>query len=273
MNAPAPVQAAAPPPAVGLAATEVSFAYADRDVLRSVSVSVDAGQVIGVLGPNGSGKTTLMRCLLGAREPRSGRVTLDGRPIGDIARRAFARRVAAVSQDMPVDFPLRVVELVLLGRLPHLPAGGLGFERAEDLAAAESALRACGVEGLAERSIHEISGGELRRVFVARALAQGATTLLLDEPTGGLDLRHQLAIVDLMRAQARAGAAVLAVLHDLNLAALACDRVVVLKEGAVAAAGPPAEVLDPALLVDVYGVRVEMQTASDGGRRFLIPSR
>lgn len=263
---------ATPTPAV-LAAADVSFAYAGRDVLRSVSISVEPGQVLGVLGPNGSGKTTLLRCLLGVLTPRSGRVTLGGRDIAEIPRRQFARQVAAVSQDMPLDFPLRVVELVLLGRLPHLPGGGLGFEGPNDLAAAEAALRACGVEDLADRALHEISGGELRRVFVARALAQGASTLLLDEPTGGLDLRHQLTIVDLLRAQARAGVAVLAVLHDLNLAALACDRVLMLHDGAVAAAGAPAEVLDPALLATVYGVDVEIHVRADGTRRFLLPPR
>lgn len=256
----------------GLAAVDVSFAYAERDVLRSVSLTVEAGRVVGVLGPNGSGKTTLLRCLLGVRTPRSGRVTLDGRNIDEIPRREFARRVAAVSQEMPVDFPLRVLELVLLGRLPHLPAQGLGFERAEDLAAAEAALRACGVDHLAERPIHELSGGELRRAFVARAVAQGAGTLLLDEPTGGLDLRHQVAIVGLLRAQARAGVAVLAVLHDLNLAAMACDQVVVLKEGSVAAAGPPRQVLDAALLAEVYGVDVDIQCGPDGGLRYLLAS-
>lgn len=264
--------AGATEPGAVLAATDVSFGYGGADVLRSVSVTVEPGQVLGVLGPNGSGKTTLVRCLTGARKPRSGRVTLGNTDIAAIPRRAFARRVAVVSQEMPTDFPLRVVELVLLGRLPHLPSAGLGFERPADLEAAEAALRACGVEALADRGLHEISGGELRRVFVARALAQRAATLLLDEPTGGLDLRHQLVIVELLRAQARAGIAVLVVLHDLNLAALACDRVLVLRDGAVAAVGAPAAVLDPALLASVYGVDVDVHTGPDGIRRFLLPS-
>jgi iron complex transport system ATP-binding protein len=255
-----------------LEALGVSFAYAGNDVLRSVSMEVAGGEVVGILGPNGSGKTTLLRCLLGILRPRTGRVLLDGRDIALYARRDFALRVAAVSQEMPTDFPLRVGELVLLGRLPHLPAAGLGFEGAADLAAAEAALEACGVSDLAMRSIHEISGGELRRVFIARALCQAAPVLLLDEPTGGLDLRHQMAIVALLRAQARAGAAVLVVFHDLNLAAASCDRVLLLKAGAVVAAGPPDAVFVPAILTDVYGVGIQVVAADESGRRFLIPS-
>jgi iron complex transport system ATP-binding protein len=260
------------PAAPTLEAEGVSFAYAERDVLRSVSLAVAGGEVVGVLGPNGSGKTTLLRCLLGILRPRSGTILLDRRDIAAYSRNSFALRVAAVSQEMPTDFPLRVGELVLLGRLPHLPGAGLGFERPDDVAAAEAALEACGVADLAMRSIHEISGGELRRVFIARALCQAAPVLLLDEPTGGLDLRHQMAIVALLRRQARAGGAVLAVFHDLNLAAAACDRVVLLKAGSVVASGSPDTVLTPEILTDVYGVEVHVVAAADSGRRFLIPS-
>ncbi len=259
-------------PVPRLAAADVSFAYAGRDVLKAVSVEVSGGEIVGVLGPNGSGKTTLLRCLLGVLPPRSGRVLLDDRDIVEIPRRDFALKVAAVPQEMPTDFPLRVGELVLLGRLPHLPASGLGFETATDFAAAQSALEACGVRELVDRSIHEISGGELRRVFIARALAQAAPIVLLDEPTASLDLRHQLAILDLLRRQARAGVAVLVVLHDLNLAAAVCDRVLLLKDGAAVASGPPDDVLSPATLTDVYDVDLEVVTTGATGRRWLVPS-
>ena len=250
----------------------MSFAYAGRDVVKSVSIDVCGGDVVGILGPNGSGKTTLVRCMLGVLSPQNGRVLLDERDIATFDRRAFALRVAAVPQEMPTDFPLRVAELVLLGRLPHLPANGLGFETATDLAAAEAALDACGVADLADRAIHEISGGELRRVFIARALCQGSPILVLDEPTGGLDLRHQLAIVDLLRRQARAGAAVLVVLHDLNLAASVCDRVLLLKEGSSVASGKPDDVFTPEALAEVYGVDITVLTADATGRKFLVLS-
>ena len=256
-----------------LAAQSLSFAYAGREVLKSVSINVSGGEIVGVLGPNGSGKTTLLRCLLGVLRPKSGRVLLDEQDITTTSRRAFALRVAAVPQEMPTDFPLRVGELVLLGRLPYLPATGLGFESKADLAAAEAALHACGVAALAERPIHQLSGGELRRVFIARALCQGAPIVLLDEPTGGLDLRHQLGILDLLRRRAREGLAVLVVLHDLNLAASVCDRVVVLKEGVLVAAGTPNDVLDPRTIADVYDVDVQAVTVEGSDRRFLVPSR
>jgi iron complex transport system ATP-binding protein len=259
-----------PTQAPRLVAESISFAYGGRDVLKSISLDLRGGDIVGVLGPNGSGKTTLMRCLLGLLTPRSGRVLLDDRDIAGFDRRAFARRVAAVLQDMPTDFPLRVGELVLLGRLPHLPAGGLGFETPADFAAAESALRACGVGDLAQRSIHEISGGELRRVFIARALCQQTSILLLDEPTGGLDLRHQLEILDVLRAQARAGVAVLVVLHDLNLAAALCDRVILLQDGAAVATGPPQEVFTRNVLASVYGVEVMLVSTPDG--KYLVPA-
>lgn len=265
-----PATGVARPPA-RLRADSVCFAYAGRDVLKSVSIDVGAGEVVGVLGPNGSGKTTLLRCLLGVLEPRAGRVLLDERPAADFARRDFARRVAAVPQEMPTDFPLRVGELVLLGRLPHLPAAGLGFERPADLEAADAALKACGVAHLADRSVHQISGGELRRVFVARALCQSAPILLLDEPTGDLDLRHQVAILDVLRGQARAGVAVLVVLHDLNLAAALCDRVTLLKEGVAVASGPPQALFTPDLLREVYEVDVTVVRGAVGGRHYLLP--
>jgi iron complex transport system ATP-binding protein len=255
-----------------LRAESVSFAYAGRDVVKSVSIDVRGGDIVGVLGPNGSGKTTLIRCLLGVLLPQAGRVLLDERDIATFDRRAFALRVAAVPQEMPTDFPLRVAELVLLGRVPHLRAHGLGFESGADFAAAEAALEACGVADLAERAIHQISGGELRRVFIARALCQGSPILVLDEPTGGLDLRHQLAIAELLRQQARAGAAVLVVLHDLNLAASMCDRVVLLKEGAAVASGTPDDVFTPEVISDVYRVDVTVLTADVTGRKVLVPS-
>jgi ABC-type cobalamin/Fe3+-siderophores transport system ATPase subunit len=272
MFPPSPAVPAAPTPR--LAALALSFAYGGRDVLRSVSLALAPGELVGLLGPNGSGKTTLLRCLLGYLPPRSGRVTLDGANVADIPRRSFARSVAAVPQEMPTDFPLLVQELVLLGRLPHLPARGLGFERASDIAAADAALAACGVAELAGRPLHQLSGGELRRAYIARALAQQAPVLLLDEPTAGLDLYHQVAIVDLLRAEARAGRAVLAVLHDLGLAAR-CDRVVVLDRGAMALEGHPDEVLAPESLSAIFGLRLTTAVVANPGsrspRRFVVP--
>jgi iron complex transport system ATP-binding protein len=268
---------AAPEPAVSglrfpehvLSADGVGFAYGTRAVLRGVSLDVRAGQVVGLVGPNGSGKTTLVRCLTGFLAPGTGRVRLDGRDLSSYGRRPLARLLASVAQAPPIDVPLRVAELVLLGRFPHLASDGLGFESAADLERVRQALEECGVLGLAERPVPELSGGELRRVYVARALAQDTPVLVLDEPIAGLDVKHQLAILRVLRQQAAAGRAVLAVLHDLNLAAEACDRVVLLKGGTVLAEGPPEAVLTPDHVAAAYDVEVVVHEV--GGHRWLVP--
>jgi len=247
----------------------VAFAYGDARVLHGVDLDAAAGQVTGILGPNGSGKTTLLRLLSGFLRPQAGSVLVDGRPPPAYERRAFARLCAVIPQEMPVDFPFTVSELVLLGRTPHL--GPLGLERATDLAAAAGAMDACGVRELANRPIFALSGGELRRAFVARALAQQALVLLADEPTAGLDIHHQIAICELLRAQARAGRCVVLVVHDLNLAAAFCDRLVLLKGGVVLAAGTPAQVLTDSQVRSAYGVDVYVGVNQRTGARFLIP--
>jgi iron complex transport system ATP-binding protein len=260
---------AEPGPEHVLGASAISFAYPGRPVLAGVSLEVRPGEIVGLVGPNGSGKTTLLRCLTGFLTPTSGQALLDGRDVGAFGRRELARLVATVSQEMPTDVPLRVAELVLLGRLPHLPAAGLGFEAREDLERVRSALDDCGVLTLADRPLHQLSGGELRRVYVARALAQATPVLLLDEPVAGLDVKHQLAIMRVLERQASARRAVLTVLHDLDLAGEVCDRVVLLRDGAVLAAGPPEEALTAENVSRAYDVDVDLHHV--GERRFLVP--
>jgi iron complex transport system ATP-binding protein len=205
-------------------------------------VAVAPGELVGLIGPNGAGKTTLVQILAGVSEPSSGRVLLDGRPVDAWPRRARARAVAFVPQDPHVEFPFTVLEIVLMGRTPHL--SGLGFAGAADLRIARAALARLGLGDLEARRLDALSGGERQRVFLARALAQEPRTLLLDEPTTHLDLRHQHEILAVVREGVRRrGLAALAVLHDLNLAAVACDRLVLLAGGRVAAAGAAHEVL------------------------------
>ncbi len=248
---------------------QVSFHYGARPVLRGVSFQAQAGKISAVLGPNGSGKTTLLRTMLGYLKPSAGTVRVAGRAVGDYGRREFARKVAAVPQETPVDFPFTVTELVLMGRAPHV--GVLGLEGRADLRAAEEAMDRCGVRELAARPIHALSGGELRRAFVARALAQQADVLLLDEPTSGLDIHHQVAIFEVLKDEARAGRTVVVVVHDLNLAASYCDRLLLLKDGAALAAGTVEEVLTYRLVRECYGVDVYVGVNEITGARFLIP--
>lgn len=253
-----------------LEARGVTFGYPGREVLRQVSLSLAAGELVALAGPNGAGKSTLLRSLLGLHAPRAGTVTLGGRPIGELARREIARLAALLPQDSDgaSELPLTVREVVALGRLPHL--GRFQPEGPGDDEAIERALASTDTEALAARPMTELSGGERHRVHLARALAQGAAVLLLDEPTAGLDLAHQLQALDLLRATVDQGRGAIVALHDLSLAARCCDRIVLLAEGAVQADAPPADVLTPETLARVFGVHAEVRR--DGsGRPFVVP--
>jgi iron complex transport system ATP-binding protein len=231
----------------------VSAGYrAGADVLRDVSLQARQGEVVALVGPNGAGKSTLLRVATHVLSPRRGRVTLGGDDLTRLSRKAIAQRVAVVPQQMEVPFGLTVRELVGLGRTPHL--GWLGGAGREDRLAVEWALELTSAASLAERFADELSGGERQRVMLARALAQQPRLLLLDEPTANLDLHHQVISLDVVRGLAREqGLAVMAAIHDLQLAALYCDRVVVLQQGSVVSSGAPEEVLTAAVLWPVFG--------------------
>ena len=253
-------------PASLMEAADVTFGYRGAPVFRDVSFAIGAGELVGLCGPNGAGKSTLLRLLLGLHAPSAGRVTLAGRPLAALSRREIARHVALLPQDAPADVPLSVREAVSLGRLPHL--GRLQPETAADVEAVARALDATDATALADRPITELSGGERHRVHLARALAQEAPLLLLDEPIAGLDIAHQLAAMDLLRATAGAGRAVVVALHDLALAARRCDRILLLAGGALRADARPAEVLTPETLAGVFGVRADVRL--DGAGRPVI---
>jgi iron complex transport system ATP-binding protein len=231
----------------------LTFRYpdADRDALEDVDLTVPAGACTAVLGPNGSGKSTLLRVLLGTLPPGAGRVRFDGRPLGEWRRDALARAVGVVPQGEEAVFPTSARELVAMGRYPHL--GAWRREGPADRAAIERAMRRCDVAGLAARPLATLSGGERQRVRLARALAQEAETLALDEPTQALDVGHEMALFELLRDLGRGGHTVLLVTHNLNLAARYADRLVLLHEGRVAAEGTPAEVLTRETVERVYG--------------------
>jgi len=235
-------------------ARDVGFAYRDGHGLRDVDLEVGAGEMVGLLGPNGAGKSTLVRVLSGVLSPYRGSIAVLGSELAAASRLAVARAMAVVPQETPQDLPFSALETVLLGRHPHL--AGLAFESDRDLEKAHAALGRLGAGGLADRPLAELSAGERQRVAVARALAQETPLVVLDEPTSFLDLRFQVELFDLLRQLAVQGHGILAVLHDLNLAAEYCDRVVLLAGGTVAAAGPTAETLTYATLTEVYGTEI-----------------
>jgi iron complex transport system ATP-binding protein len=240
-----------------------------REVLRGVDLAVRRGEVLSVLGPNGSGKTTLLRLLTGALTPDGGRVTLAGVPPSEWSRQSLARRVAVLPQHLELPAGFRVAELVEMGRAPH--ARRWFGSTADDERAVLRALSEADAMDLAGRHADELSGGERQRVLVAMALAQEPEVLLLDEPTLHLDLAHQVALLaTIRRLRVQRDLTVIAVLHDLNLAAAFAPRVVVLHEGRLEVDGPPAEVLTPALVERVFGVPMAEAWTAEGQRHLAL---
>jgi iron complex transport system ATP-binding protein len=244
---------------------DVAFGYGGAFRLEGVSFDVAAGEVLGVIGPNGSGKTTLVRLLSKVREPQRGEIRLAGAGLASLGRRALARQVAVVQQDVAPAFPVTVEELCLMGRHPH--AEGRLFEQPEDLCKAREAMALTGVLALASAPVDTLSGGERQRAVLARALAQEPRLLLLDEPTSHLDLRYQREMVGLLRRLHRDhGTTIVLVSHDLNLAGEVADRLLLLAAGRVVKLGPPADVLDEATLEAAYGCPVRVEKHPVTGR-------
>jgi iron complex transport system ATP-binding protein len=240
-----------------------------REVLRGVDLAVEMGELVALLGPNGSGKTTLLRAIAGTLPRDAGSVAIFGRDLDTWSRVALARRVAVLPQSLVLPDGFRVAEIVEMGRAPH--ATRWFGSSADDADAVERALRDADALELAERHADELSGGERQRVLVAMALAQQPELLLLDEPTLHLDVAHQASLLaTVARLRARRGLTVIAVLHDLNLAAAHAPRVAVLGAGRVVADGDPASILRPDLVREVFGVAVDDARTADG-RRFLVP--
>lgn len=234
----------------GLRADRVGRRADGRLILDGVVLAPETGSTVGLLGPNGSGKSTLLRLLAGLLTPTAGVVTLDGTPLGDLPRRTVARRLAVVEQQADTQVELTVGDVVRLGRVPHRRAWTPGS--ADDERAVREALGRTGLADRADQPWHTLSGGERQRVQIARALAQEPRELLLDEPTNHLDIHHQL---DLLTLVTGLPVTTVVALHDLNLAAMYCDEVVVLSGGRVVAAGAPGDVLTEELIAEVYGVR------------------
>lgn len=272
-------------------ADNVSFRYAAGAplVVDGVTIRLNDGALAGILGPNGSGKTTLLRLLSGTRKPTSGRVLLDDRPLDRLSRREAARQIAVVPQETELAFEYRAIEMVLMGRHPHL--GAFTVEGPEDIRIAEEALAATGTSHLADRFFHELSGGEKQRVVIAAALAQinvgsvpsvpsaalgssEPSVALLDEPTASLDLGYQLEIASLLRTLNQDHGVTMAIsTHDLNMAASICRELILMRNGRVLAAGPTAEVLTPDNIRSLYDVEAEVQVNDTTGHMTVVPVR
>lgn len=253
-----------------LSACDLSFTYGSaRFALKGVSFDVGAGELVGLLGHNGSGKSTIIKLIMRLLKPQDGRIMVEGRRAGSWPLREYARRVAYVPQESAAVFAFTALESVLMGRSPH--TGALGFESAEDMDIARRALERVDVAGLADELLEELSGGERQRVILARALAQQANLLVLDEPAAFLDIRHQYDLYRLLAELAHEeGRSCLCASHDLNVAAAFCDRLLLMHGGKLLATGSPEEVLTPEVIAEAYGIRVEVHKGP-GGRPVVIP--
>ena len=247
----------------------IQYPGADRPALDGVTLSIPAGCLTAVLGPNGSGKSTLLRALLGVYAPDGGTVTLGDRNVREWDRRELARTVGVVPQSETVAFPITVREMVAMGRFPHL--GALRAEGWRDREAVAKALERCDIGDLQNRQVTTLSGGELQRVRIARALAQEPRALALDEPTASLDLRHEMSILGLLRDWSNGGMTVLLITHQLNLAARFADRMILLDRGKVSAEGTPSEVFRRDVIERVYGWPVQVDEDPVTGSLRVVP--
>ena len=236
------------------------------EAVNGASLAVTAGEVVGVIGPNAAGKSTLARICCGLLAPASGEVLLKDERLQSLTRRERARRVAFLPQQQPQDLAFTAREVALMGRAPHL--GLWMLEGPQDLRKADAALAEADAIDLADRPISQLSGGERQRVFLARAFAQEAELLVLDEPTASLDLAHQVMLVNALRK--RPGGALL-ILHDLALAGAACDRLILLLKGSIVAEGTPADVLRPDVLSKAYGTQVDVVPDPASGQPLVAP--
>lgn len=247
---------------MAFALSRLGMRYGTADVLGDVTATIPEGQFTAILGPNGAGKSTLLGILAGLKPTYRGNVTYHGREVRSWRRRDFARQVSFLPQSVHIDFPFTAEQVVLMGRTPH---GDGWFESEDDHAAVRQAMEATDSAGYRCRDFRSLSGGERQRVLLASALAQRPRTLLLDEPATYLDLKHQIDLFELLRAQARQGLMVVAVTHDLNLASHYADRVMMLHRGTLTADGAPGQVITDQALSTVFGVTARIRPVVDYG--------
>ncbi|HEY6929195.1 MAG TPA: ABC transporter ATP-binding protein [Thermoanaerobaculia bacterium] len=251
-----------------LEARGLRVSYGETPGLQGLDAAVPRGEIVALLGENGSGKSTFLKAIARILEPSSGEIRLDGRGLSGLPRRETARRIAYVPQSVDLVFPILSLDLVLQGRAPY--GRGFAADSPEDRRLALEAMRACDVEPVAWRDASALSGGEKRRVFLARALAQQAEIWLLDEPTSGLDPRHRLEFLEtLARVHRERATTVLFVTHEIDLAAHLADRIILLRAGRALAEGPPAEALTEATLREAFAIETRVEIDSTGRRRFV----
>ena len=252
----------------------ISFSYEKSSVLINLSFCIKKNSFFVIIGPNGSGKSTLLKIISGLLKPQAGQVSILDKPVSGYSKKALAKIIALVPQKPVIDFPFSVLDIVMMGRSPHL--GLLGFEKEYDYELAKKALEFTGVDHLADRGIDKLSGGEQQRVFIARAICQAPQIILLDEPTASLDLANQVKIMDLMeKLKKEKDITVVMVSHDINLAAMYGDELLLLSKGEIVNIGQPNDVINYKTLEDIYGCKLLVDESPLGNypRITLVPKR
>ncbi len=234
---------------------DLEFSYSDDKVLKGINLNILPGECLSILGPNGTGKSTLIKCIDGLLKPQKGDIKIDGQNIKDLRREQIAKKLGYVPQSSASLFPLKVFDMVLLGRSPHITWKSTKTDQNKVL----KALKMLNIENLAMKNFNEISGGQQQKVIIARALAQETDILLLDEATSNLDIRHQLEVMDIIRKLVdNLGISAVMIVHDLNIAARYSDKIIILNEGKVAVSGKPEDVLTKDNITSTYGVEVSV---------------
>ena len=237
----------------------IQVSFGSKTILHDISLAIQDKEFVGIIGPNGSGKSTFLKCLYRVLQPSGGKIYFDGSELSSLSHRDTALKMAVVAQHSTVNFDFSVLEMVLMGRSPY--KGLLDRDQLDDYEIARYALAQVGLSDFESRNFNTLSGGEQQRVILARALAQRTECLVLDEPTNHLDIKYQLELMTIVK---RLDATVVSAIHDLNLAAIYCDRIIALKEGHIVCSGTPQEVLTAETIRHIYGVSAMVQTLPDG---------
>ena len=237
----------------------IQVSFGSKPILHDISLAIQDKEFVGIIGPNGSGKSTFLKCLYRVLQPSGGKIYFDGSELSSLSHRDRALKMAVVAQHSTVNFDFSVLEMVLMGRSPY--KGLLDRNQLDDYEIARHALAEVGLSDFESRNFNTLSGGEQQRVILARALAQRTECLVLDEPTNHLDIKYQLELMTIVK---RLDATVVSAIHDLNLAAIYCDRIIALKDGHIVCSGTPQEVLTAETIRHIYGVSAMVQTLPDG---------
>ena len=237
----------------------IQLSFGSKTILHDISLAIQDKEFVGIIGPNGSGKSTFLKCLYRVLQPSGGKIFFDGTELSSLSHRDTALKMAVVAQHSTVNFDFSVLEMVLMGRSPY--KGLLDRDQLDDYEIARHALAQVGLSDFESRNFNTLSGGEQQRVILARALAQRTECLVLDEPTNHLDIKYQLELMTIVK---RLDATVVSAIHDLNLAAIYCDRIIALKDGHIVCSGTPQDVLSSDTIRHIYGVSAMVQTLPDG---------